>query len=113
MDVDFGNLWLGFIIPFIIMLVKQSGFDDRTNRLIAVACYVIWAVIVTVATTGLNIGDDVAGWIVTLLNNFAATITVGFVTYQLILKQFGIDDAITNATSFNKSPIVDEVVEEG
>lgn len=111
MDVDFGQLWLGFIVPFIIMLVKQSGFDDRTNRLIAVACYIVWAVIVTVATTGLNIGDDPSAWIVTLLNNFAATIVVGTVTYQLILKQFGIDDKITEVTSVVKSPVLDEVID--
>jgi len=111
MDVDLGQLWLGFIVPFIIMLVKQSGFDDRTNRLIAVACYVVWAVVVTIATTGLAIGDDPAAWIATLLNNFAATIVVGTVTYQLILKQFGIDDAVTNATSLVKAPTMDEVIE--
>lgn len=111
MDVDFGQLWLGFIVPFIIMLVKQSGFDDRTNRLIAVACYVVWAVIVTVATTGLDFATDPSAWIIALLNNFAATIVVGTVTYQLILKQFGIDDKITEVTSVVKSPVLDEVID--
>lgn len=111
MGADLGNLWLALLVPFIISLIKQSGFDDRINRLIAVGCYVAWAVIVTLGN-GVS-GGDLATWIIAFLNNFAATIAVGTVTYQLILKQFGIDDALTAATSFVKSPIVDEEVLDG
>jgi hypothetical protein len=111
--VGFGDLWLALLVPFVIMLVKQTGFDDRINRLIAVGCYIIWAVIVTVGNVGLPGETAIDQWIIALLNSFAATIAVGTTVYQLILKQFGIDDKVTELTSFVKSPVLDEVVEDG
>lgn len=110
MEVDLGNIWLALFVPLIVSLVKQTGWSDRTNRIIAIAVYVVWAVAVTVAQIGFNL-EDLPTWIVTFLNTFAVTITIGTVTYQLILKQFGIDDTLTSVTSVVKSPVVEEVIE--
>jgi hypothetical protein len=102
--MDLGNIGLSMLVPFIVSFAKQSGFDDRVNRIIAIWVYAVWAALVTLSTAGAASPAE-------FLNNFAVTITVGSATYNLILKQFGIDDKLTEATTPSrwKPPVEDEV----
>lgn len=102
MEMD--NLWVALIIPFVVSLAKQSGFPDNINRLIALAVYASWAALTTLSTYG-------AAEPLVFLNNFAVTITVGSAMYTLVLKQFGIDDKLTELTTLGrwKGPEEDEV----
>jgi len=101
--LETANLVLSLFLPLLVTLVKQSGWDDRVNKLIALAVYLAWALIVTVAA-----GDfSVPGF----LQTFAITLTTGTIAYQMIWKAFGIDDALTAVTSIKKAPEEDVVVE--
>lgn len=100
--MDSANAILSLFLPLIVSLVKQSGFDDRVNRLIALGVYIIWAAFVTVA-----LGDfTVQGF----LSNFVTTLVAGTIAYQMIWKAFGIDDVLTGVTSFRKAPEEDVIV---
>ena len=100
--MDTANAILSLFLPLIVSFFKQSGFDDRVNRAIALVIYLVWAAIVTVA-----LGDfTIQG----LLANFATTLVAGTIAYQMIWKAFGIDDTLTNVTSFRKAPEEDVIV---
>lgn len=99
--METANAVLSLFLPVLVSIVKQSGYDDRVNKLIALAVYIAWAVVVTLAVGGeFNF--------VTFLNNFVTTLVTGTIAYQMIWKSFGFDDALTDATSFRK-PIEEDV----
>lgn len=100
--MDTANAVLSLFLPLIVSLVKQSGFDDRTNRLIALVIYFVWAILATVLAGNFTVEG--------LLQNFAITLTTGTIAYQMIWKSFGIDDTLTAITSFKKSPEEDVIV---
>lgn len=101
------SLILGLVVPFLVTIVKQSGFDDRVNHAIALGVYAAWAVGTTLVTSGF--GDPRL-----FLVNFATTLVVGTVTYQTIMKPFGLDDKLTAATTLPAfQPPQEDVVIEG
>lgn len=104
-ELNPATIWLALFVPIIVSLLKQSGFDDRVNRLIALGTYLVWAGLVTFVDGGFTDISD-------FLGNFAATLTVGSVAYDRIYKAFGFDDTLTNATSFVKAPEEDVVLED-
>lgn len=104
-ELNPATIWLALFVPLIVSVIKQSGFDDRLNRLIALGTYLVWALIVTVIAGGFTDISD-------FLGNFAATLTVGSVAYDKIYKAFGFDDALTDKTSIVKPPQEDAVFED-
>jgi len=99
------------LIPIIVMLVKQSGFPSRWNALLALAVYAVWAGV------SLYFGlRGVEGEITPeiFLSSFVTAAVTGYVSYQLLFKGLT-EDAITEATSFVKEPVSEEIdeVEEG
>ena len=94
------------LIPIIVMLVKQSGFPNKWNALLALAVYAVWAGLSLV----LNIrGIEGAITLEVFLSAFVGAAVTGFVSYQLFYKGLT-EDRLTAITSFVKEPISDEVV---
>ena len=96
------------LIPIIVMLVKQSGFPSRWNALLALATYAVW----TAISLALNL-RGVEGPITfeVALSAFVGAAVTGYVSYQLLFKGLA-EDKITDATSFVKQPVSEEIVEE-
>lgn len=97
---------ISLVLPLLVSFAKQSGWDDRINHAIALAVYILWAFGYTFYYNGFT---DLKLFLV----NFATTLVVGTVTYQMILKPFGIDDALTHATTLpgQHAPEEDVVIE--
>jgi len=111
--MDTANAVLSFFLPLVISLVKQAGWDDRVNDLIAVLMYFAWAVIVVVASGALaNVSDFWEG-VKIFGTYFVTTLVAGTVAYQMIWKAFGIDDQLSLKTSVVKPVDEDVVVTEG
>lgn len=96
------------LIPIIVAIVKQSGFDRRWNAMIAIAVYVVWTAVSLF--TGLR---AVPGPITpeVFLSSLVTAAATGFVTYELVLKNLG-EQTLEQATSIFKGPVSDPVLDE-
>lgn len=102
---------LDALIPIIIALLKQSGFDSRWNAWIAIGVYVIWTAVSL--TTGLRAVEGpitVEVWI----SSFVTAATTGFVSYQLFWKNLPGDaeQKLEQTTSIFKGPESDPVIDD-
>lgn len=95
---------LSFLMPVIVSLVKQSGFADNVNALIALAVYV-GAGILAAAWSG------VALTVENMVPLCTTAVIVGTAAYQLFWSRIGkdspdgwisIDDQLTRVTSVVK-----------
>jgi hypothetical protein len=96
------------LIPIIVSVLKQSGFDRRWNAWIAIAVYVVWT------GASLMLGLRATDGPVTpesFISAFVAAATTGFVSYQLIWRNLG-EQTLENATSVVKGPETDEVLDD-
>jgi hypothetical protein len=85
-------IWIAFaaLAPILVAVVKQQGFPDRINALIALAVYVVIGVI-----GALQQGTPTIDTIVPFV---ATVVVVGTSAYNLFWKHWG-DDRLTAATS--------------
>lgn len=81
--------------PLLIAFIKQSGFPQSVNAIIALVCYVI----VGIAGAVLS-GEELT--VENAVALIAVATTIGTVAYQLIWSNVG-EEALTVRTSFIKS----------
>lgn len=93
-----------FFVPLLVALVKQSGFSQQVNSLIALGVYCVVGVAAAILSGQSLTADNLAPLIVT------ATL-VGTAAYQLFWSKVGqldndgfgsIDDLVTELTSFKR-----------
>lgn len=99
------------LIPILIALLKQSGFDRKWNAWVAIGTYVVW----TVVSLWLGL-RGVSGPITPeiFISSFVTAAVTGFVTYEVILKNLPGDaeQRLEYATSIVKGPVSDPVFDE-
>ena len=102
---------LDALIPIIIALLKQSGFDSRWNAWIAIAVYAVWTAISL--TTGLRAVEGPIT-VEVMISSFVTAATTGFVSYQLFWKNLpgDVEQRLEQATSIFKGPESDPVIDE-
>ena len=102
---------LDALIPIIIALLKQSGFDTRWNAWIAIGVYIVWTAVSLF--TGLRV---VEGQITPeiFISSFVTAASTGFVSYQLFWKNLPGDaeQRLEQSTSLFKGPESDPVIDE-
>lgn len=102
---------LDALIPIVITLLKQSGFDARWNAWVAIAVYIVWTAVSLF--TGLRV---VEGPITpeTFLTSLVTAASTGFVSYQLFWKNLPGDaeQRLEQSTSFFRGPESDPVIDE-
>jgi len=94
MDQQGWTAILGLIAPFIIAVLKQSGFTKRQNSLIALGVC-LTAGIADAWYFGTLDPMDVAKTVFTV-------VSTAFVSYKMFFQALGIDDWLTEATSVKK-----------
>jgi hypothetical protein len=88
------SAFIGFFFPLLAALVKQQGFSERVNAVVAGVAAVVTALVVT-----LQQGDVTAeNWATSAIVLFTAAVAA----YSGFYKPTGIDTALKDATSFRK-----------
>jgi hypothetical protein len=89
-------VWIAFaaLAPILVAVVKQQGFPDRINALIALLVYVAIGVVGALAQGTPTIE--------TIVPFVATVVVVGTAAYNLFWKHWG-DAQIVEATSLKKS----------
>lgn len=102
---------LDALIPIIITLLKQSGFDARWNAWIAIAVYVVWTAVSLF--TGIRAVEGPLTPEV-FISSFVTAASTGFVSYQLFWKNLPGDaeQKLEQTTSVYTGPESDPVIEE-
>jgi len=104
-DVTSLGLWpvIAFFIPVLVSLVKQAGFSQQMNAIIALIVYIVTGVVYVVITAG------PAGFTAeSIIASVTVATLVGTASYNLFWSNLGVhaegdaslDDKITLATSF-------------
>lgn len=92
------------ISPLLIAFVKQSGFSQQVNALIALVCYIVVGIVGVLLS-----GEPLA--LENAVNLIAVATVVGSAAYQLVWSNIGsgqdgespsLDDRLTAATSIVK-----------
>jgi hypothetical protein len=99
---------LDAVIPVIIALLKQSGWDTRWNALLALAIYVVWTGLSL--TTGLRAVDGPVTLEVFISSLVTAMVT-GFVSYKLVWSNLG-EQTLEERTSVFKGPISEPILDD-
>lgn len=102
---------LDALIPIVITIIKQSGFDRRWNAWIAIAIYVVWTAI-SLATGLRAIPGPIT--IEVFIAAFVTAASTGFISYNLFWKNLPGDaeQTIEQKTSFFKGPETDEIIDD-
>lgn len=85
---------VGFLMPIVISIIKQSGWSDAAKSVLAFACCLA-AAVGTAYFSGNFIGQDV-------VTCFLITFTIAIGSYYGFYKPTGISGAIEKATSFGR-----------
>lgn len=97
---------LDVLIPIIVALLKQSGFDRNWNAWVAIVVYIVWTAVSL--TLGLRAVPGPVTFEV-FLSALVSSAATGFVSYQLFWKTLG-EQRLEQKTSVYKGPISEPVV---
>lgn len=102
---------LDALIPLIVTILKQTGFDRKWNAWIALGVYAVWTVFSLV--TGLRASDGPLTPEI-VFTSFLTAVSTGFISYQLFWKNLPGDaeQRLEQSTSIYKGPVSDPVIEE-
>lgn len=97
---------LDALIPIIVTLLKQSGWDTRWNALLAIVVYAVWTAVSL--ATGLRAVEGPITFEV-FISSFVTACVTGFVSYQLLWKNLG-EQTLEYKTSIVKGPATDPIL---
>jgi hypothetical protein len=99
---------LDALIPGLIAILKQSGWDNRWNAAVAIGVYVVWTAVSLF--TGLRaVEGEVTPEV--FISSLVTAMLTGFVSYQLVWRNFG-EATLEAKTSIVKGPESDPVIED-
>lgn len=92
MEIDPTIVLVGAILPLIVALCKQTGWDKRINSVVALVVYIIAVVLFMVQRQIPFTVEDIS-------QNAAAIVGIGFVAYKMFWDALGVDAAVTEKTT--------------
>lgn len=92
METDPTLVLIGAILPLIVALCKQAGWDKRTNSVVAFAVYVLAVILYMIQRQIPFTLEDIS-------QNAGVIFASGFVAYKMFWDALGIDAAVTDKTS--------------
>jgi len=99
---------LDALIPGLIAILKQSGWDNRWNAALAIVVYVVWTAVSL--SLGLRAVEGPVTYEV-FISSLVTAMTTGFVSYQLVWRNFG-EPTLELKTSIVKGPETDEILDD-
>jgi peptidoglycan/LPS O-acetylase OafA/YrhL len=88
------SAFIGFFFPLVAALVKQQGWSEKANAVVAAVAAVVVALVVTLQQGDVNAEN----WATSAITLFTAAVAA----YAGFYKPTGIDTAIKDATSVKK-----------
>ncbi len=92
MSIDPAIILIGAILPLIVALAKQTGWDKRTNSVVAIIVYALAVFLYMVQ-------HQIPFTLEAFSENAAAITSIGFVAYKMFWDALGIDAAVTEKTT--------------